>query len=54
MLRLVLMVVYCFVPQYKQSPEVFADWLAGDLQDDHGWVQLSEGFDGRDVNCEDI
>ena len=37
-----------------RSPEVLADGLAGDLQDDHGGVQLSEGFDGRDVNREDI
>lgn len=36
------------------SPEVLADGLAGDLQDDHGWVQLSEGLDGRDVNREDV
>ena len=35
-------------------PEVFADGLAGDLQDDHGGVQLSEGLDGRDVDGEDV
>lgn len=35
-------------------PEVFADWLAGDLEDDHGRVQFSEGLDGRDVNREDV
>lgn len=36
------------------SPEVLADRLAGNLQDDHGWVQLSESLDGRDVNREDV
>lgn len=36
------------------TPEVLADGLARHLQDDHGRVELSQGFDGRDVDGEDV
>lgn len=38
----------------RPSPQVAADGLTGDLQDDHGRVQHTQRLDGRDVEGDDV
>lgn len=35
-------------------PQILPDGLTGDLQDNHGRVQLPQGLDGRDIQSDDV
>lgn len=35
-------------------PQVLPDGLTGNLQNNHGRVQLSQGLDGRDIQSDDV
>lgn len=35
-------------------PQILPDGLTGNLQDNHGRVQLPQGLDGRDVQSDDV